>query len=302
LDVSKDQDEILDRYRKVYGLGTEITFEHVVFHERLERSLTETLLSSNPDNRWQVFEDAYTTLYTNLPWLNQQVTESAGTSPRVISWKYLIPPGSNVYEIGSGKAELLRYLCSLGCECTATEITRERGEHHLAETDGLKWQISDGVNLTNFEQPGQFDYVVSTQVVEHIHPDDFLTHLCQVRQLLRDGGSYIFDTPHSSCGPHDLSQVFNFDRARYMHLHEYDWIEMKNLLNLAGYSKIEAILNIPGLSSRGFIKGSELYFKYLLAVDWLEKCIIANSATRRRLRKILRAFLVPSNIWISAKK
>ncbi len=289
------------RYRSIYSLGEGVNAEHVIQHEGLERRLTARLIASSPDTRWAVFEEAYSTLYRELPWLNAKEDEQSLTA-RVKSWGFLVRPGTRVYEVGSGKAHLLRFLASIGCDCVATEITRERGQSHYHSGDSVTWRNCDGVNLSRFEGAEQYNFVVSTQVLEHLHPDDVPIHLREVRSLLKSNGQYIFDTPHASAGPHDLSKVFNLPAANYMHLQEYTWIELTELLKKAGYSRIQAVFALPRLCGKGFIWRSSLYWRYMLFWDWLEHFFGLRPAARRRLRRVLRLLFVPTNIWVAAFK
>ena len=291
----------LARYRSVYGLDDHIGYEQVRAHEVLERELTEQLLASTPTTRWEVFERAYTRLYTELPWLNAREAPLVPDG-RIRSWRFLVPANAKVYEIGSGRARLLQYLRSIGSDCVATEITRERGERHAASADGLTWRNSDGIHLTNFESRSIYDCVISTQVIEHLHPDDVLTHLKEARELLKPEGRYLFDTHNPSSGPHDLSLVFGFDRARYMHLREYNWLEMCDRLRAASYSRIETVFHAPGLAQYGIIGASGLYLKYMLIWDRFENFFGLAHWARKRLRKVLRLLLVPNNVWLIATR
>jgi SAM-dependent methyltransferase len=298
--VSVGESEV-KRYRSIYKVGRDINVEHVVQHERLESSLTARLLESSAETRWEVFEAAYSTLYRELPWLNVK-DDSQGLSARVKSWSFLIPSGARIYEVGSGKGELLNFLASNGCFCVATEITRERGATHLDVGGGVVWRNCDGVNLGRFEGADQYDFVVSTQVIEHLHPDDVEKHLREARAILRPGGQYIFDTPHASGGPHDLSKVFNLPKARYMHLHEYTWIEVADLLRKAGYSQISAVFALPRLCGKGFIWRSEFYLRYMMLWDWVDGWLSWSPFVRKIFRRALRVLLVPTNIWVAASK
>jgi len=303
MSLAIDDRKALARYRQVYGLGSEIDASHVRRHEALERELTQTLLGSSEQSRWADFETAYTRLYSELPWLNATPEATAdGLEPRVQSWRFLVAARAKIYEVGSGRARLLRFLHSIGCECVATEITRERGQRHANDADGLTWRNSDGIHLTQFEPSQDYDCVISTQVVEHMHPEDLPTHFAQALQLLKSGGTYIFDTPHRSCGPHDLSRVFELDRAEYMHLKEYTWVELHAMLLKAGYSRVQAIFQLPGLAARGCIAPSSIYLRYLMLWDWLEDRLALPAPARRRLRKWLRWALVPSNVWLQATR
>lgn len=297
----RDDPAVLARYRAIYGLDESIGFEHIRAHEVLERELTDRLIASTPETRWEVFERAYTTLYSELPWLNSPETLDPPDA-RIRAWRFLVPPGAKVYEIGSGRARLLRFLRSIGAHCVATEITRERGARHAGAVDGLTWRNSDGIHLTRFEPRSSYDCVISTQVIEHMHPDDVLVHFKEARELLKPGGRYLFDTPHRSCGPSDLSQVFGLDCAHYMHLREYTWLELRGLVRAAGYSRIEAVFHVPGLAHHGVIGASRVYLQYLLMWDRLENWLGLSHHARKRLRKALRIALLPSNVWLSATR
>lgn len=285
--------DVVSRYRRTYGLGDEIGIEHVEVHRELEERLTRELLASTPESRWQVFSAAYTELYESVPWLN---TSDDSKSPHLTAaWLKLVSEQSDVFEVGSGRAGLLRELVRRGHRCVATEITQERGSKHLAESEGLQWHITDGVHLASFEPDEAFDVVISTQVVEHFHPDDLLTHLEHARRILRRGGVYLFDTPHRSSGPHDLSRVFEFDRAEFMHLKEYTYDELASALNTVGFDTVKAVI-----SFRGFVIQTGVGLQLLRLLDRLEERAISSARAKRRLRAILSKVGVARNIWLAA--
>jgi SAM-dependent methyltransferase len=216
-------------------------------------------------------------------------------------WLKLVPRRAKVFEVGSGKAHLLKYLVSQGYDCVATEITQERGEKHAADVGELKWHITDGINLAKFEGASSYDVVISTQVVEHFHPDDMLDHFRNVREILRPGGYYIFDTPHVGAGPSDVSKVYGFDRAVCMHLKEYDFIELGELLMHAGFRSPKAVM----FRRRPFKVGpfvSELFFRYCCAWDRIARKAKVSPRTQRMFRSALRFVFVPTNIWLVAEK
>lgn len=280
-------------YRLTYGLGEDITQDHVQKHLDLEGALTEELLGSEPEQRWEVFERAYTRLYAELPWLNEGVF----TPPDFAPWLKILKPNSKVFEVGSGRAMLLRFLVRHGYDCTATEITRERGEKHIADVDGIRWHRTDGVNLDNFEPAAAYDVVVSTQVLEHLHPDDLPAHFAAARRILKPGGRYIFDTPHIGTGPHDLSKVIKAERPVFMHLREYDYEEMQSLLRAAGYRRLQAVV-----VKKGVVVLSAWMFWFYVLVDRIIKRLKLSPARERALRSSALFMKIgpPSNIWIAA--
>jgi SAM-dependent methyltransferase len=285
--------DVVSRYRRNYGLGDEIGIEQVQAHEQLEARLTRELLASTPEMRWEVFSAAYTELYESLPWLN--ASDDSRPAWWTAAWLKLIPAQSDVIEIGSGRAALLRDLVRSGHRCVATEISPERGSKHLAESDGLQWHTTDGIHLAVFEPDEAFDVVISTQVIEHFHPDDLLAHFENARRILRPGGRYVFDTPHRSSGPHDLSRVFEYERAQFMHLREYTHDELTNALKAAGFDTVKAVVALPGVVIQTRIG---LYLLRLL--DRIEDRTISRTKTKRLLRALLSKVGVSRNIWLAA--
>jgi SAM-dependent methyltransferase len=303
--------ELIDRYKKNYNISTdaEVTEEMILRHWELEKRLTKELLESNSENRWEVFERCYSTLYSELWWLNRfgGVDRTLPLSQLYKNWLYLIgPPPKKIYEVGSGKGELIAYLASCGFKCRATEITRERGQKYVSEHSNLSWSISDGVHLERFEAPNSYDVIISDQVIEHLHPDDLYEHFKGVLSVLSSGGKYIFATPHRYMGPSDVSRVFKCDKTKGMHLKEYTNQELKELLEQVGFKDIQAVLRIPAKITQlsGIYikpKASCTYLSYLCA---LEKLISLLPTQRlRRTAAILSMFILFSpSIFIIAQK
>jgi SAM-dependent methyltransferase len=290
--------QVVNRYRRNYGLGDEIGVDHIKSHWELEIALTDRLLKSAKSERPKVFRECYTELYTKLPWLNK--TESF---PQNYShWARLIKKRAKIFEIGSGKAELLKYPVSLGHDCVGTELTDARGAKHAVHDAGLKWHQTDGVNLTRFEPESSYDVVISSQVVEHLHPDDILEHFCNARKILKVGGRYLFDTPHIGAGPADLSTIFGLDRPVCMQLKEYSFLDLRDLLKQAGFSSTSAILYRRRPVQVGPYSSS-LYLQYCCFWDWLINRLGIPPRVERKLGDtVLRLFIVPTNIWMCAIK
>jgi SAM-dependent methyltransferase len=289
------EDDTLARYRSIYRLGPSITKAQVCHHLKLERRLTRELLSSTPARRWEVFERAYSQLYSELSWLN--ANDDTPPDERMLRrWSNLIRRRSRIFEVGSGKAALLKHLSKLGHQCVATEITRERGVRH-AEGADIEWHTTDGVHLDEFEPAGEYDLVISTQVIEHLHPDDLLDHLRGAKAILKPGGAYMFDTPHRGTGPHDLSQVLGYSRPRFMHLKEYDYPELGSALKAAGYDKIKAVF-----VWRNIQISSRILFGYYQFVDRLVKGLHLNDRVERKVRRsrLFRLLGPQGNIWLCA--
>ncbi len=299
--------ELIDRYKKNYNIPdeTEITENMILRHWELEKSLANELLNSIPENRSEVFERCYEKLYKELWWLNKFIGKSNKLIPSKYyrNWIELIgKPPKNIYEIGSGKADLITYLASCGFKCKGTEITSERGKKFAPESLNLSWGNSDGIHLEKFEVPGSYDVVISDNVIEHIHPDDIYEHFKNVYSILSIGGRYIFVTPHVHMGPSDVSSVFKCNKPIGMHLKEYTYRELKDSLEKAGFENVYAVFNIPTKITQLYgiyikPKGSSTYLAYSCAIEKLISLLPYQSLKR----KANFFFFIP-NIFIIAKK
>ncbi|AMK78376.1 hypothetical protein A1342_06015 [Methylomonas methanica] len=304
--------ELINRYRANYGIPKEVnlTEEDILEHWNLELQLTKQLLESSRDNRWEIFEKSYTTLYTQLEWLNKFIDKRNPTPPNVLykDWAYLIgTQPQKIYEVGSGRAEMISYLAKLGHQCKATEITRERGKKHTStKLDNLKWGISDGVHLEQFEPPNTYDFVISNQVIEHIHPDDLLEHCKHVYSILKPGGKYIVCAPHAWHGPADISAVFKYKKAIGMHLKEYTNYELYSFLRTSGFSKVTSLYKPPLVITYFFdssvnIRKSIFYTIYLFVIENLFS-LIPRTLVDHGVKSLAKTFQFPENIFFIAQK
>jgi SAM-dependent methyltransferase len=210
-----------------------------------------------------------------------------------------------VYEIGSGKGRLIAALADRGYECTATEITRERGKKWTADRPSLRWTVSDGVHLERFEAPDSYDAAISDQVIEHLHPDDLVAHFVGVRAILKPGGRYAFATPHAFAGPSDVSLVFESERPQGMHLKEYTYRELQAAVSAAGFKRIDAVFRLPRAirarcGRRVQPLPSRTYFLYLRLMERAMGRL--PHRRRRQAARVLRLGLWPSGITLVATK
>lgn len=291
-----DEDEIVNRYRATFGVSR-IGIEEAKAHARLEGELTDKVLRSTPEDRWQVFSDSYGRLFSELPWLNGETIAKEDKSFR--TWARIVGKGKKVLEIGSGHGDLIRFLARLGNSCYATEITKERGEKFVPDSDGIVWEKTDGVNLSRFVPESSFDFVLSDQVFEHLHPDDHLIHLTEAYKVLSDQGQYVLRTPHRSTGPSDLSRVFGLDEPVFLHLWEPDYVYMASLMKQAGFKRLYAIYQNSRL---GLVWKSRLYLEYQKVIDHIEAAVTKTQGQKRAFRKIAKLFFAYPAVWIIGEK
>ncbi len=300
--------DLIARYKAVYSIPVEasITEQMILSHWELEKQLTQELLSSTPERRWETFERGYSRLYSELEWLNRLVGESrpiVADDMQHKEWRTAVgAPPQEIYEIDSGKGELITYLARQGFRCKATEVTHELGE--LLFDDGepnLSWGVSDGVHLDSFEGAASYDVVISDQVLEHLHPDDVGAHLRGVHQILKPGGRYIFRTPHRFTGPHDVSRVFRCDSPVGMHLKEYSYREFVTALRRAGFKRVYyAFIPVRSTAGKKILGG--LYLRVLIATE-IFLSLVPTCKIRRACAQLLgKLKLFSHGVSITAEK
>ena len=281
------ESEILGRYKTNYGLSN-ITFEQVKHHVEVEARLTDELAHSTPENRVEAFARAYATLYQELPWL-----AGTGTHTGAEQWVSLMKAGASVYEVGSGAGYLIRYLAAHGFRCTGTDLSPDRQKAASAADENVTWAATDGVHLSRFAGGARFDYVISDMVVEHLHPDDTITHFREARELLKEGGCYLMRTAYAAEGPTDLSAVFGEPAPVFMHLHEFNYDEIDLIRRTCGYRSVKAVFELNRLS---ICTASAAYFRFCRLFDRFEAARQRVGPTR--FRKVRRHLRLPQSVWV----
>jgi hypothetical protein len=107
--------------------------------------------------------------------------------------------------------------------------------------------ISDGIAID--VPPASVHVAYSHMLLEHLHPDDAITHLREVFQALAPGGVYICITQHSISGPHNVSKDFD-EVATSFHLKEYTYQELRSLFRQAGFWSTQMWIRAKGHSFR----------------------------------------------------
>ncbi len=276
------RDQIVENYKKNYGPDIPVGFDKIEYHAKLEGELTDIILNSDRESRPAIVAECYSKLYRELYWL-----AGTGSDSGAEQWLSLLFNGAQVYEVGSGAGYLSEYLNAHGVDCVRTDISNERTAVRR-ESGGNPIQSTDGVRLSEYLGGETFDFVISDQVVEHIHPEDLETHFREALKILVPGGSYIFRAPHALFGPHDLSKIFGEPTAVFMHLHEFCWKDVALIVQHCGYRRAKAIFRLPKLN---FVFSSSLYFLYLL---WMENKIEQHP----NLKRFAKFFHFPSQVWV----
>lgn len=221
------------------------TLEQRREHYQIERAIADRLKNSSPDERGDLYAWAYDKLFsevTHHPMLNvkDDKAEQERVAKQVGNISRFLRPGLVFGEIGPGNCALSIAVAEKVAMVYAIDVSSEiTGSSELP--DNLHLILSDGVSVP--APPDGFDLVYSNQLMEHLHPEDAIRQLENIRLALRPGGIYYCTTPNRLTGPHDVSRDFD-DVASGLHLKEYSVEELEKLFKKAGFSKIRVFLGV----------------------------------------------------------
>jgi ubiquinone/menaquinone biosynthesis C-methylase UbiE len=224
-------------------MKTEVN-ERVRQHYLLEKKLARRILASSRENRTQVTIETYDELFSSIPW-HPQLHNSAEKERKKLARKqrlfeHLFCPNSDILDIGAGTAYWTRYLANKSAgRCVGIDVSKQVLVGQPDDPPNLELYIMDAVEL-DFPA-NSFDIAISSQLVEHLHPDDVEHHFASVYSVLKENGVYAFDTPSSLNGPHDISKYFD-DVAAGFHLKEWTFRELASRLKRVGFRRIRTMI------------------------------------------------------------
>jgi O-antigen chain-terminating methyltransferase len=104
---------------------------------------------------------------------------------------------ANVLDIGCGRGEFLSAMREIGVPAHGIDLGAEQVAH--CREAGLDAQVADLFDFLTAQPDGEFDGIVSSQVVEHLPPNLLpeMVRLCGAK--LRRGGILAVDTPNPEC-------------------------------------------------------------------------------------------------------
>jgi SAM-dependent methyltransferase len=155
----------------------------------------------------------------------------------------LLPPGGNFLEIGPGDCALALRVAEHAGTVLAVDVSDGLVQAG-ARPENFELRLSDGIAVP--AALGSVDLAFSSQVMEHLHPDDALEQLRNVYAALKPDGAYLCITPNRLAGPWDVSRGFD-PVATGLHLKEYTTSELATALLEAGFARVQVVLSYHGL-------------------------------------------------------
>jgi SAM-dependent methyltransferase len=223
--------------------------EQIREHYELEKTLAARLRTATPDERQYLYREVYDELYRRLPHHPQLAVDTAaviaaGRAQDIAYEMYSLEPflGKNTVfaEIGAGDCRLTMTVAPRVKHVYAVDVSTEMTKG-LSPPSNFTLLLSNGRDIP--VPPGSLDIVFSTQLMEHLHPDDAREQLTNIYNSLARGGIYLCTTPNRINGPHDVSRGFDAT-ATGLHLKEYSVRELAALFSEVGFAQVRTYLRL----------------------------------------------------------
>jgi ubiquinone/menaquinone biosynthesis C-methylase UbiE len=218
--------------------GNEESFKK---ERELEETIARSILSSPKDERENAYREGYEELHKFFLSISKGKYLYHKNLQRAI-WRQtfisrIIGKKQKILEVGCGEGLLSIALANLGNQTTGTDISDRcillsninRIKLAAANASFLKMSATE----LRFSSD-MFDWVISKDLLEHLHPNDARRHLREASRVLKSKGKYLLITPNANSGIH----------AGSTHIKEYTFEELEALFSEAGFSVRTLLLPI----------------------------------------------------------
>lgn len=275
------------------------TRDQIEQHYRLEKRLAARIMNAPPEERSRVSLEAYDELFSTITWHDGHLKtpeRRARLRRAYAPFLRLVGEDQDVLELGCGHGEQMKALAPRNRRCVGVDISEAVLRRQADMPANVRLLIQDATNLFALED-ASFDVAFSSQLVEHIHPDDVPRHLEEVARVLRPGGRYICETPNALTGPHDVSAHFD-EVATGFHLKEFTHRELLAMLRDAGFRRFRTPLFRQAMYERSALLGR------LGEVPGSVKCVAETlvAPLPRTLRRNAARALRLNNVFVVAWK
>jgi SAM-dependent methyltransferase len=256
-------------------------------HYLVERALADQVRSAATfEERRRLVSSMYEQLFALVPDHPRLLLRDKATAERrqQVAWNLAqlapwISPGCTFLELGAGDCALAAQVAEVAGLVYAVDISDQTGGHPLPVNCALV--ISDGRSV---DVPAEsVDVAFSDQLMEHLHPDDAMEQLLNIRRCLKPGGVYVCVTPNRLYGPTDVSGAFD-EVATGFHLREYCLREVRQLFERAGFGQLEVYIGARGWYARSPAAPLEAIES---ALEWLPYSTRRSLAKSKPMRALL---------------
>ncbi len=226
----------------------ERTPEQIKEHYEIEKQLASKLRNASKEERRFLYRALYDELYQRVPHhpqLAQKADPEARSeiaSKQMKLLRHFLSPESTLMEIGPGDCCLSFEAARLVKKVYAVDVSEEITKSSRYPQN-FELILSNGCSIPVPENTVNVAY--SSELMEHLHPDDAHEQVGNVCKALAPGGVYICITPNRLYGPHDVSRYFD-EVATGFHLREYTVTELAEIFQTIGFSKLRICISAKG--------------------------------------------------------
>lgn len=277
--------------KKVKSMYPDRTLEQVRNQYLVEKELAERIKRANRDERKIIYHTMYDELFDRVPdhprlrrRRDERMTELVNRDKMLLVRRFI--DDSTIFaEFAPGDCRFSFEIAKYVKRVIAIDISDQRNPDD-PEPENFELIVYNGFDLDEVSD-ASVDVVFSDQLIEHFHPEDTKYHFELVLRILKPGGKYIFRTPHSLLGPHDISARFS-DEPEGLHLKEWSYMEILELLKAVEYTGFQALWHKRNISLR-------MPYLYYLTCE-----MILNLFPKRATRPIAK-YLIPYIYGVAVK-
>jgi SAM-dependent methyltransferase len=219
--------------------GDDRPFDRILYNYQIERELSDRLRKATRAERKTLYATVYDELYRLVP-DHIQLKEKEKPDlqrPRVSSQFKLVRrflrSESTFLEVGAGDCALTTEVAKHVMKAFAFDVSQEISRDIILPANASLFISKEG--KIPFEHES-IDITFSSDVMEHLHPEDAYEQLEAIYAALKPSGLYVCHTPNRLTGPHDISKYFD-DVPTGFHLHEYTLSELDGLFKKVGFTR-----------------------------------------------------------------
>jgi len=210
-------------------------------HYEVEKSIADKIKRADKKQRQLIYKTMYDELFEKIPdhsrLLRREIPLKTNKAIK-FNLNFLrkqIKQVNSFVEFAPGDAKLSIKIAETVSQVYAIDISNQLADNETIPRN-MKLIIYDGYEL-NLPK-NSIDLVFSNQLIEHFHPEETKEHFKIAYNLLKQGGVYVFKTPHRFSGPWDVSRYFS-NIPQGFHLKEWTFLELNSLLNEIGFKEIK---------------------------------------------------------------
>ena len=219
----------------------------------VEKEIAGRLMAASREERKRIYATMYDELFAKIPdhprltrRTSEEMTRLVNADKLSLVERFL--RATDVFlEFAPGDCRFSFAIAKRVERVIAVDISDQRNPQDPVP-ENFELIIYDGYDLSAVESDS-VDIAFSNQLIEHFHPEDTRLHFELILRILKPGGRYVFRTPHAMTGPHDISAHFS-DEPEGLHLKEWLYGEILEMVRDVGYSKLHAYVHKRGISVR----------------------------------------------------